>query len=95
MQFRKSFHTHTMNKVKTNTQKTGTGKSGYEIRLDVLNRALDMADSRWHMSNEVNRVESDSKIRLGMVSTWTVAPDNRVEDALAIAEKLYKFVEAK
>ncbi len=77
----------------TNTQKTG--KSGYEIRLDVLNRALDMADSRWHMSNEVNRVESDSKIRLGMVSTWTVAPDNRVEESLRIAEKLYKFVEGK
>jgi hypothetical protein len=77
----------------TNTQKTG--KSGYEIRLEVLQRALDMADSRWHMANEVGRVEAEAKIKLGVASTWTLPPDNRVEEAMQIAEKLYRFVESK
>lgn len=87
MQYRKSFHTHTMNK--SNTQKTG--KSGYEIRLDVLNRALDMADGRYHWANEALRYEAEKTSKTSL----TTAPDNRVEEALQIAEKLYKFVEAK
>ena len=50
IQLCKSFHTHKhMNK--SNTQKTG--KSGYEIRLDVLNRALDMADGKYHQFEAV------------------------------------------
>jgi len=77
----------------TNTQKTG--KSGYEIRLEVLQRALDMAENTWHMSNEASRMEAESKIKLGLVATLVPAPDTRVEDALKIADKLYKFVEAK
>ena len=74
---------------KSNTQKTG--KSGYEIRLDVLNRALDMADGKYHQANEALRYEAEKTSKI----FYQTAPDNRVEDALQIAEKLYKFVEAK
>ena len=77
----------------TNTQKTG--KNGYEIRLEVLQRALDIAENSWHISNEAGRTEAESKNKLGLVATWAPAPDTRVEDALKIADKLYKFVEAK
>ncbi len=83
----KSFHTHTMKN--TNTQKTG--KSGYEIRLDVLNRALDMADGKYHHANEALRYEAEKTSK----TSYQTAPDNRVEEALAIADRLYKFVEAK
>ena len=76
-----------MNKV--NTQKIG--KSGYEIRLDVLNRALDMADGKYHHQNEALRYEAEKTSK----TSYPTAPDNRVEEALQIAEKLYKFVEAK
>ena len=87
MQYRKSFHTHTMSKD-TNTQK---GKSGYEIRWEVLNRALDMADGRYHFAQEVLRYEAEKTSK----TTLATAPDNRVEEAMQIAEKLYRFVESK
>jgi hypothetical protein len=71
-----------------NTQK---GKSGYEIRWEVLNRALDMADGKYHYANEAIRYEADKTSK----TSFTAAPDNRVEEAMQIAEKLYRFVEAK
>jgi len=73
----------------TNTQKTG--KSGYEIRWEVLNKALDMADNRYHYSQEVLRYEAEKTSK----TTLPIAPDNRVEEAMEIAAKLYRFVEAK
>lgn len=73
----------------TNTQKTG--KSGYEIRLEVLQRALDMADGKFHRENDALRYEAEKTSK----SSFPTAPDNRVEEALQIAEKLYRFVEAK
>jgi len=82
-----------MNKVKTNTQKSG--KSGYEIRLEVLQRAIDMADHRWHLINDVQRSEVDAKLKMGINTSFKMADDNRVEEALKIADKLYKFVEGK
>jgi hypothetical protein len=74
----------------TNTQKTGN-KSGYEIRLEVLQTAMNLADGKYHHANEALRYEAE---KTGKPSL-TTAPDNRVEEALAIAEKLYKFVEGK
>jgi hypothetical protein len=74
---------------KSNTQKTG--KSGYEIRLEVLQRALDMADGKYHHANEALRYEAETTSK----SSYQTAPDNRIEEALQIAEKLYRFVEAK
>ena len=74
---------------KSNTQKTG--KSGYEIRWEVLNKALEMADGRYHFSQEAIRYEAEKTSK----ATLPIAPDNRVEEAMQIAEKLYKFVESK
>jgi Flp pilus assembly CpaE family ATPase len=75
---------------KSNTQKTAN-KSGYEIRLEVLQTAMGLADGKYHHQNEALRYEAE---KTGKPSV-PVAPDNRVEEALAIAEKLYKFVEGK
>jgi hypothetical protein len=72
-----------------NTQKTG--KSGYEIRWEVLNKALDMADGKYHYANEALRYEAEKTSK----TSFTTAPDNRVEEAMEIASKLYRFVEAK
>lgn len=72
-----------------NTQKTG--KSGYEIRWEVLNRALDMADGKYHYANEALRYEAEKTSK----TSFTTAPDNRVEEAMEIASKLYRFVESK
>ena len=72
----------------TNTQK---GKSGYEIRWEVLNRALDMADGKYHTAQEAIRYEAEKTSK----TSWSLAPDNRVEEAMQIAEKLYRFVESK
>ena len=87
MQFRKSFHTHTMSK-ETNTQK---GKSGYEIRWEVLNKALDIADGKYHYANEAIRYEAEKTGK----PLFHAAPDNRIEEAMQMAEKLYRFVESK
>ncbi len=72
----------------TNTQK---GKSGYEIRWEVLNKALEMADGRYHFAQEAIRYEAEKTSK----ATLPIAPDNRVEEAMEIATKLYKFVESK
>jgi hypothetical protein len=74
---------------KSNKQKTG--KSGYEIRWEVLNKALEMADGRYHFSQEALRYEAE-KTNKGALP---IAPDNRVEEAMQIGEKLYRFVESK
>ena len=74
---------------KSNTQKTG--KSGYEIRLEVLQSAMNLADGKYHHQNEALRYEAEKTSK----TSFPIAPDNRVEEALQIAEKLYKFVEGK
>jgi hypothetical protein len=74
---------------KSNTQKTG--KSGYEIRLEVLQTAMNLVDGKFHHANEALRYEAEKTSK----TSYPTAPDNRVEEALAIAEKLYKFVEGK
>lgn len=85
-------YTHMAN-TKTNTQKTS--KSGYEIRLEVLQAAIGLTDARWHLLNDVQRQENEAKLKIGINTTFKMVEDNRVEESLAIAEKLYKFVEGK
>lgn len=82
-----------MRNTKTNTQKTS--KSGYEIRLEVLQAAIGMTDARWHLLNDVQRQENEAKLKIGINTTFKMVEDNRVEESLRIAEKLYKFVEGK
>jgi hypothetical protein len=43
----------------------------------VLNKALDMADHRYHFANEALRYEAEKTNK----NTLTAAPDNRVEEA--------------
>lgn len=78
-------HTHKMKD--TNTQKTG--KNGYEIRLEILGLAMGQADSAYF--NELERLRHVA----GDKGTWELPKDNRVDEAMQIAEKLYKFVENK
>lgn len=82
-----------MANTKTNTQKTS--KSGYEIRLEVLQAAISLTDARWHLLNDVQRQENEAKLKIGINTTFKMVEDNRVEESLQIAEKLYKFVEGK
>jgi len=72
----------------TNTN-TKTGKSGYEIRMEILGLAIGQADSAYFNELERRRHAAGDK------GTWELPKDNRVEEAMQIAEKLYKFVEAK
>jgi hypothetical protein len=72
----------------TNTQKTG--KNGYEIRLEILGLAMGQADSAYF--NELERLRH---VYFGKKGTWELPKDNRVDEAMQIAEKLYKFVENK
>jgi hypothetical protein len=69
---------------------TASGKSGYEIRLDILIKALELAESAWFTQNSANQAKAE---QIG-TKEWVIAPDTRVEDALATAKKLYKFVES-
>jgi hypothetical protein len=50
-----------------------------------------MADGKYHNANEALRYEAEKTSK----TSYQTAPDNRVEEALAIADRLYKFVEAK
>ena len=71
----------------TNTQKTG--KNGYEIRLEILGLAIGQADSAYFNELERRRHVAGDK------GTWELPKDNRVEQAMEIATKLYRFVEGK
>ena len=72
-----------------------TGKNAYEIRLEVLQMALGLAESRWAATLEqardgaLRRPEGDSDVN------YALPPDNRQAEALASADKFYSFVENK
>ena len=86
-------------------------RSGYEIRLDVLRIAKDLADDRWHQEAERRRdalcwkrdqlhIEDDlrptgDKPTQEDTAEWKLPEDNREDEALRLAKKLYAFVEAK
>lgn len=65
-------------------------RSGYEIRLDVLRMAKDMADDRFHQ--ELNR---RMEIANRNNTEWSLPSDTREVDTLRIASELYTFVESK
>lgn len=66
-------------------------KSGYEIRLEILQMAMGIADNRWHEANNLLRYQAERT----NASTYTIAKDTRVQDATQIAEELYAFVDQK
>jgi len=65
-------------------------RSGYEIRLDVLRMAKDMADDRYHQEL-IRQQEIASRNN----TEWSSPSDTREQDTLNIANELYTFVEAK
>lgn len=65
-------------------------RSGYEIRLDVLRMAKDLADDRYHQ--ELNRRQ---EIASRNNTEWSLPSDTREKDSLRIADELYAFVESK
>ena len=65
-------------------------RSGYEIRLDVLRMAKDLADDRFHQ--ELQRRQEISNRNN---TEWSLPTDTREKDSLRIADELYTFVESK
>lgn len=63
-------------------------RSGYEIRLDVLRIAKDLADDRYHQ--EVSRrIDASSKNN----TDYKLPADNRETETLKLASKFYSFVQ--
>jgi len=70
---------------------THTTKSGYEIRLELLQMAMGLVNDRYHTSLETQRYHAEKTNQ----STWEMPEDNRTADAIKIAEELYGFVGTK
>lgn len=62
-------------------------KNAYEIRLEVLQSAIGLADSAYYQ--QLDKVRHDA----GEKGSYELPEDTRVRDALRIAKKLYAFVE--
>jgi hypothetical protein len=66
-------------------------KSGYEIRLEVLQMAMGLVNDRYHqVCNQLQYAAEKSGEK-----SYTLPEDTRVADAIAIADELYGFVEKK
>ena len=63
-------------------------KNAYEIRLAVLQSAIELADSAYYQRLDKVRHEAGEK------GTYELPEDTRVKEALRIAKKLYAFVES-
>lgn len=73
-----------------------TGRNAYEIRLEVLQMALGMADNGWHSALEQIRNQAEHEAaKEGKTYAYELPPDNRKAEALAHAAEFYKFVENK
>ena len=71
----KETHTHMNNNQ--------SPKNGYEIRLEILKMAKDRADTAWYHKNEASEKMATYQ---NHQAAWQPSPDNRVEEALAVAE---------
>ena len=65
-------------------------RSGYEVRLDVLRLAKELADQT--QAEKVCKVMDDANKN---DTTYEIPEDDREEETLRIAERFYKFVEDK
>lgn len=63
-------------------------RSGYEIRLDVLRIAKDLADDRYHQECG-RRMDSSSRNN----TDYELPADNRENETLELANKFYSFVQ--
>ena len=66
-------------------------KTGYEIRLEVLQMAMNLANDRYHQA--ANQLQYNAE-KSGEKS-FALPQDTRVTDAIALADELYGFVEKK
>ena len=66
-----------------------TGKNAYEIRLEVLQMAVNQADIAYY--NQLDR----ARVIAGADKPYEIPEDKRVREALKIAKKLYAFVEGE
>jgi len=65
-------------------------RSGYEVRLDVLRLAKELADQT--QAEKVSKVMCDASVNN---TTYEIPEDIREEETLRIAERFYSFVEDK
>ena len=76
--------------------KDTTGKNAYEIRLEVLQMGLGLAENRYHATLEQIRMTAEFEaMKTGSKYTYELPPDNRQEEALALAASFYSFIENK
>jgi hypothetical protein len=77
-------------------------RSGYEIRLDVLRIAKDLADDRYHTTLQKKMDDATRSYDLASMedndATWSgyeTPADNREAETLRLAKEFYAFVEDK
>ncbi len=76
--------------------KDTTGKNAYEIRLEVLQMAMGLADSRYHTALEQIRMTAEFEaVKTGSKYTYELPEDKREREAIKLAKKFYDFVENK
>ena len=73
-----------------------SGKNAYEIRLEVLQMGLGLAENRYHTALEQIRMTAEFEaMKTGSKYTYELPPDNRQKEALLLADSFYSFVENK
>ncbi len=76
--------------------KDTTGKNAYEIRLEVLQMGLGLAENRYHATLEQIRMTAEFEaVKTGSKYTYELPPDNRQAEALVLADSFYSFIENK
>ena len=74
-----------------NTHMPTHNKSGYEIRLELLQMAMSLVNDRYHTSLETQRVYAEKTGN----TVFEMPSDDRVANAITIAAELYGFVGTK
>ena len=71
-------------------------KNAYEIRLDVLNRAIDLTNQNLFNLVEQERESARIEERIPVLTKpGMVVDDNFITEVHSLAKKLYSFVESK
>jgi hypothetical protein len=66
-------------------------KSGYEIRLELLQMAMGLVNDQYHTTLDNQRMHAE---KTGL-TVFEVPSDDRVANAITIATELYGFVGTK
>ena len=68
-------------------------RSGYEIRLDVLRIAKDLADDRYNVELSRRMDQAHNNVETTGTVSYELPADNREAEALRLANKFYQFVQ--